>query len=784
MKGKKRFLAFLLIGSTILGAMTACGNENTDQTEVADASESVSEISEKIEEPKPLVLACNSLKGQFHSFFAESEADKQIADLTAVHLLEKTRGGNYVLKGGSGESEEFNGTKYGYKGIANCEIEKNGDGSVTYTFVLRKNVKFSDGQPLTADDAIFSMYVYLDPSYEGTEELNTLPIVGLKEYRGNAQPLYELILAAGEKNENYNNFTKTQQKKFFSTYWPRAKSKFIASIMDHFDTKSVAKAMIDLGYAIKKEDTGALLTTTYREWSLKDGDKPSKEDFWDEIMRNTIFGEEVSVMSQSMVDSGVAPLGVYEYLPASYRKTVDVGSETVDSISGIQKIGKWKFSVTLNEVDPTALNKLSFAVSPLHYYGDVKKYRYKKNRFGFIKGDLSSVKKKGKAPMGAGPYVYEKYEDHTVSFHANPYYWRGEPKSSKLLVKEISDGDMAVAIADGEVDIACPTMTKSDLEQIRNVNDNHTENGNIFSTTFVDSDSFGYIGINAQNVCVNNEPMSDASIYLRKALATILSYYRFASVYDYYGNTAEIVNYQISNTSWAAPKKKEVGYEDPLNRKMDGSKIYTIRDTEKERESAVKEAALEYLLAAGYGIEKEKITSVPYGASDSYKVMITGYGQKDHPSYHILLKASKLLKSMGMKLKIEDVEESGEMFAACQSGTAQLWCAAWPEGDDPDSYLSALFSATGGTFYMFGATSERLDELLARAKQTIDPAGRKKLYRKCFEEINRFAVEIPVYQRQECTLYGTQRVNMDTVTKDQTASFHWRNEIHKISKYV
>ena len=43
----------------------------------------------------------------------------------------------------------------------------------TYTVKIRDDVKFSDGEPMTADDIIFSLYVYLDPSYTGGVTLSS-----------------------------------------------------------------------------------------------------------------------------------------------------------------------------------------------------------------------------------------------------------------------------------------------------------------------------------------------------------------------------------------------------------------------------------------------------------------------------------------------------------------------------------------------------------------------------------------------------------------------------------
>ncbi len=81
--------------------------------------------------------------------------------------------------------------------------------------------------------------------------------------------------------------------------------------------------------------------------------------------------------------------------------------------------------------------------------------------------------------------------------------------------------------------------------------------GDKIVTDTVDNLGYGYIGINAETVNVGGEPASEASRTCAKALATVIAAYREVAIDSYYGERASVINYPISNTSWAAPQKTD-----------------------------------------------------------------------------------------------------------------------------------------------------------------------------------------------------------------------------------
>ena len=83
---------------------------------------------------------------------------------------------------------------------------------------------------------------------------------------------------------------------------------------------------------------------------------------------------------------------------------------------------------------------------------------------------------------------------------------------------------------------------------------------------------YGYIAMSADNIKVGSDPASEQSKDLRKAIATILAVYRDEGIDSYYGDSASVINYPISNTSWAAPQKSDADYEVAFSKDVEGNR--------------------------------------------------------------------------------------------------------------------------------------------------------------------------------------------------------------------
>lgn len=166
----KRNAALFLAALLSVSLLSGCGKKpQTDNTASAKGD--------------TLVVGTSNFDGKFSPFFYTNAYEGDVLSLVHLDLLGTDREGAVVTSGIDGEVRPYNGTEYTYTGIADCAITENEDGTVCYDITLKEGVKFSDGTVMDIDDVIFSLYVTLDPAYDGTQTVYSLPILGLADYR-------------------------------------------------------------------------------------------------------------------------------------------------------------------------------------------------------------------------------------------------------------------------------------------------------------------------------------------------------------------------------------------------------------------------------------------------------------------------------------------------------------------------------------------------------------------------------------------------------------------------
>ena len=755
MKNTKQVIALASAAALSVSVLAGCGGAASDATSES-TSTATAEASNTAASDGALVLAETGFEGKFSPFFASSASDQDVIDLTQLGLLGADRKGEMILNGIEGETREYNGTDYTYYGTSDCVVTENDDGTVTYDIKLRDDLKFSDGEPVTIDDVIFSMYVFLDPTYDGSVTMYSTPIVGLEEYRNSMSTLSKLIAEAGEDNTDYTNFTEEQQKAF----WDAVNDggvKFAQEIVDTMlanGATDVASAAAGWGF------DGLAADATAKDFFLAIGEQ---------------YDWSFSAMEAESAGSALSdliPADVYAYSTTG----VAVGAD-VPSVAGIVKTGDYSMTLTTSELSTTMIYQLQMPIAPLHYYGDKSLYDYDNNSFGFPKGDLSGVRSKTSAPLGGGMFTFSKYSDGVVYLDANPTYFDGAPKIAHVNMKETQEADKITGVQAGTIDISDPSYSLEVADQIADINGVEGEDGPVITTRLKDYRGYGYIALSAKNVNVGGDPSSQASKDLRKAIMTVIAAYRDEGIDSYYGDTATVINYPMSNTSWAAPSVTDDGYQIAYSTDVDGNDIYTSDMKSEDKYAAALQAALGYFEAAGYTVENGQITAAPAGAKMEYQVNIGADGNGDHPSFQTLTNAAAALKTIGFTLTVNDMANASDLYASYQSGAAEGWVAAWQSTNDPDMFQ--LYHSQGATNY-YAINDADLDELIMAARQTTDQEARKAMYKEAMEIILDWGVELPVYQRSEATIFSTERVNIDTIAKDQTPYWTYKSELNNL----
>lgn len=452
------------------------------------------------------------------------------------------------------------------------------------------------------------------------------------------------------------------------------------------------------------------------------------------------------------------------------------------SVEGITKKNDSTIVIDFEYFDNSMLSSLSIPIVPLHYYGDEDMYDYDNNEFGFKKGDISSVNIKNNVPLGTGAYKFDKYKNGIVYLERNKDYFKGEPKINFIEFRNVDESKCIQKILDGEIHIADITFNKAVEESIKKINGGSLD-GTVLKTYAYDNIGYGYIGISADSVKVGAEKDSNESKYLRKALATVFSVYREDAINEYFGESAEVINYPVSNSFWAAPKLSDGFYEIAFSKSINNFDIYKSDMTQEEKYSAALDAAKAYLIAAGYyyDIETSKFIAPPEGASMTYEIMVLGDGIGDHPAYKIFENARIAFEKLGLKLVINDIKDLSQLWNALDNGNCEIWAAAWDDYSDNSIYQlyhSSNIDGKGGTNSNdYDISDKELDSYIAMALSSTDIEFKKTAYKNCYETVLDWAVEVPLYQRKSAFVVNNYFVAEETMLSDYTANYTWREDI-------
>lgn len=593
----------------------------------------------------PFIMACGSLSGDFNPFSSSDEADIRAVDLTQLSLLTFDREGDVVNNAIQGETRSFREEDYFYQGPANIKITyRKKKNETSYIIRIRKDLTFSDGEPVTIDDVIFSMYAFADTDYQGSEEFGNLSIVGLDKYRN---------------------------------------------------------------------------------------------------------------------------------------------SKKAKQIKGIVRLSDYKVKVITKGYHREDVEALDIPICPLHFYGKTTLYNVSKGTYGFTKGDISALTKGKNSPLGAGAYRFIKYEKDIIYYEANEGYYRGCPKTAFVQFKDvgdISDWQKLKDLEAGEYDMVDITASKSSMEMVRQTNGNGKILGKTYSAKLYDGEQYAYIGINAQNVCVNQKADSTRSKNLRTALAILFAACR-DNVVEIKEPGAAVIDYPAAHVSWNVPQLENEDYSQAYVKDIDGNVIYRGNMELEERCEAARKAALGYLKAAGFKVKKEKVVKAPENTSLRYVIYVPKAAQDSGASL-LVKKTQKLFAEVGLRLVIVDTWTTAKMEKTLAKGKGQIWCSfekTSVQGDLYGMYHSKSSSDDkAGARNYFQLKDSDLDDYIEQTLRTADTQKSIALYQQCYEKILDWAVEVPLYQERNMTVFRTDTVNYKSLPTNISRYYGWYEEIEEL----
>ena len=169
-KNLQKVFSIALATAAVFGVVSC---SNGSQASGTGATATSSNKGHYDNEKNALVMAKTDPDRVFNPFYSSSASDSSIISMTQIGMLGNDKNGN-ITTAKEGDSVVV----YDYE-----EIYDEARDETTYKFVLRNDVKFSNGSSLTIRDVLFNLYEYLDPVYSGSSTIYSTDIVGLQEYR-------------------------------------------------------------------------------------------------------------------------------------------------------------------------------------------------------------------------------------------------------------------------------------------------------------------------------------------------------------------------------------------------------------------------------------------------------------------------------------------------------------------------------------------------------------------------------------------------------------------------
>ena len=172
-----KLISLTLALATAFPVFAGCKDKGNDSS--SSGSGTTEQTGKKLNnEEDVLVFSSGDFDGVFNPFFSTSAYDSSVVGQTQISMISSDDTGNNVTFGKDEPVVTFDYSEIMYDAAGNVTTLGDENGTTVYQMVLKDDILFSDGQPLTAHDVLFNMYVYLDPNYTGSSTMYSTDIVG------------------------------------------------------------------------------------------------------------------------------------------------------------------------------------------------------------------------------------------------------------------------------------------------------------------------------------------------------------------------------------------------------------------------------------------------------------------------------------------------------------------------------------------------------------------------------------------------------------------------------
>ena len=293
------------------------------------------------------------------------------------------------------------------------KVTDNEDGSRTYTYKIKKGLKWSDGKEITADDYLYDSLIYSHPSF--------IPVTGSTRIGSNALKGYEDYHLG--KSDTFEGLKKIDDYTFEST--------IDSSFLPYYEEVSLA-ALDPLPLHVVSENL--ILNEEGNKLVAKDGYEPSEEE---KQKYKDSLQEQIDNLDKDFEENSEKPADdASEDEKSAYdeakKEHDDQVKELEDRLNG--------------DVDPTQ-QLLEQAMLNI-----TNEYRL--------------------APsVVCGPYVFDEYKNNMVKLSLNPNYagnFKGEKATIPHIIAQYVNQNIAVDLVEnGDIDVWEKETDGGKIDQIR-----------------------------------------------------------------------------------------------------------------------------------------------------------------------------------------------------------------------------------------------------------------------------------------------------------------------------